>query len=234
MKLNYRNFDNPDLRSNPTVINEVMCGLILEKYINTTCELVVGDNPVENLPDIYSFDRKYGYEVTNCEAQPDFHHRDYLKKLSELDFDSDKIKNSKIDLSNYNDIFTTVENNKITSTRSCALFHKNDWMLDDYATCIDKKLKKLNNGNYRGCANISLIILSIARLSGLEDAKFLQKAFQTVYRNHNKNFNNLYFFTTHAIFNITNDSIQTICHFPNDEFGQIIETAKNILSISLI
>lgn len=50
MKLNYRNFENPDLRSNPTVINEVICGLILEKYINTTCELVVGDKPDKNLP----------------------------------------------------------------------------------------------------------------------------------------------------------------------------------------
>lgn len=234
MKLNYRNFENPDLRSNPTVINEVICGLILEKYINTTCELVVGDKPDKNLPDIYSSDEKIGYEVTNCEAKPDFHHRDYLKELSKLDFDLDKIKNSKIDLSNYNDIFTTVENNIITSTRLCALFHKNDWMLCNYKKCIDKKLTKLNNGNYRGCQNISLIILSVARLSGLEDAKFLQKAFQTVYRNHNKKYDNLYFFTTHDIFNITKDNIQTIRHYKNDEFGQIIETSKKILGIPLI
>ena len=149
-------------RNNSIVRYEVLAGIFINEYINNEVVLYVGTDPQKLLPDIHNKDNTIGFEVVRCEAKVDFVHDDVKKELVKIDYDYKKylkIKNKNLDhVFNKVELELAVEKGRIRTTHVKDGAHDFDWIVDDYRETINKKLKKLNNGNYKNCSNISLII----------------------------------------------------------------------------
>ena len=225
---------NYKMRSNTIVISEVFCAFVLDKYILPKNILIVGEKPSKNLPDIYTKDKTLGFEITTCEADEDYKHKDITKELNKIDFEYDKfVELCSNPSSPFSDkrLKVTTNGNKITSSMMTGFFHKVDWMLSKYKLSIRKKLVKLNSGHYSDCGEISLIILSTARALNITDAQILQKALIEENDNFKINFNNVYFFTTDDIFLIDSKAIKTIHHYINNEYSDLVNKMKKTLKI---
>lgn len=125
----------------------------------------------------------------------------------------------------------TVIDNKIASSSIIECGHSLDWMLENYKDTIDKKLSKLNNGNYSLCKNVSLIILNLERINSLFSAKQVQKAYLEVKNNHVLTFDNIYYITTDGIYVINNVDLHTFKIFDNIEYIQCVKKIKMALKI---
>lgn len=234
-------------RSNTTTISEVLSALIIDKYILNNASLLVGDNPNEKMPDIFLPDKSMGFEVTKCEAEIDFKHDDIQKVFKYIHNDYptfQKIKNvNKYDevsgLVSKNDFFKIknlnlkipVYNNIIVPPSMGALFHDKFWMKKSYLKSLENKLTKLNKNNYSGCENVSLIILSIHRMFNEEQAHIVKEIYDSVYKNYNKQFKNIYVFSMADIFLITNQKVTNLHHYKENEFNTLIEKMKTTLQI---
>lgn len=242
-----RHLKKHDVRSNITVIIEVLSGLIIDRYILKNNLINVGDSQQEKLPDIFTIDKMFGFEVTRCESEMDFYHDDFQKYLDSINYDYniykhiDEAKTHKEVASLIDDklfekikkykIKVVVDNDRIVSSTHGIIFHEKEWLKPVYLNSLDKKLKKLNNGNYSGCPNMSLVLFMVRRLVGIEQADIIKNIYSSIYNDYQNKFNSIYLFTTDDIFEITNKEVKLIYHYKNEEFYDLVDDVHRMLKI---
>lgn len=236
-----------DVRSNITVIIEVLSGLIIDRYILKNNIINIGDSQQEKLPDIFTNDKKFGFEATRCESEMDFYHDDFQKYLDSINYDYntykhiDEAKTHKEVASLIDDklfekikkykINVVVDNDRIVSSTPGFISHKKVWLKPVYLNSLNKKLKKLNNGNYSGCSNVSLVLVMISEIVGIEQADIIKNIYSSIYNNYQNKFSSIYLFTTDDIFEITNKEVKLIHHYKNGEFHDLVDDVHRMLKI---
>ena len=128
---------------------EIICYFALNEYYLKDDTLVVGDesNKKLKLPDIYNTNNTYGIEVVQLEKDRDFKKTRVWKLCEKYNGDYDKIKND-CDSLYPNEYILGECGGLLGSFFTNGGAHSIDWMKDVYKEEIDKKLVKLNNGNY--------------------------------------------------------------------------------------
>lgn len=234
LKIDEKYFIDYRTRSDTTTISEVFSGIIIDRFILNNCDFVVGDNPSLCLPDIYTIDKVIGFEITNCEAEIDFQHKDITRELQRINFDYSKFIQEK---ENVNSLFNnsklkiTHDADKITSSTMRGVLHNINWMCNSYVEMLKRKLAKLNKGRYSGCKEISLVVLSIARRLDIQDAHIMQSAYISIINDYSVLFKNIYLLTTDNIFRINEKIVEVVHSYKNDEYSEIVKKMKQILKI---
>ena len=235
IRINKRYLKNIEIRNDIGTRNEVLAIQFVNDYISPNNIWNVGADTNLNLPDIYSDKRDIGFEVVRCEAKIDFTHNDITKEFIKINYDYNKYQ--EIKSYDENHIFNklnlklTVIDNKIAASSTTEYGHSLDWMLEDYKNTIDKKLKKLNNGNYSLCENVSLIILNLDRANSLFSAEQVQKAYLEVKNKYAMTFDNIYYITTDGIYVINDIGLYTLKIFDDIEYSQCVKKMKMTLII---
>ena len=235
IKINDRYFESEDIRNDPVTRSEVLAIQFVNEYISPNNVWNVGADTKMNLPDIYSDNQDIGFEVVRCEAGIDFAHDDITKEFIKINYDYNKYQ--EIKSCDKNHIFNklnlnlTVIDNKIAASSTTEYGHSIDWMLENYKKTINKKLSKLNNGNYSLCKNVSLIILNLERINSLFSAEQVQKAYLEVKNNHVLTFDNIYYITTDGIYVINDIGLYTLKVFDNIEYSECVKKMKKSLKI---
>lgn len=237
IQIDSRYLKDEGIRNNTTVRAEVLASVFVNKYIQNNDILIVGSDTNENLPDIFNESKTCGFEVVECEALIDFLHNDLTKELININYDYSKyleIKNNNPEhVFNKINLNMTIINNQICSTSTLDFGHSIDWMTENYRNEVNKKLNKLNNGNYKNCKNVSLLILNLARANGKLNAEQVRQVYSEEI-NLNKFvllFNYIYYVTTGGIYLITLNECQRFKLFTDDEYSINVGEMKQLLKI---
>ena len=237
IKINQRYLETEEIRNNSTTRSEVFATQLVDSYISPNNVWNVGAKTNLGLPDIYNDSKNCGFEVVQCEAPIDFLHNDVTKELIKINYDYSKylsIKNNNpAHVFNKVNLNMTIINNRICSTSTLDLGHSIDWMIENYRKEINKKLNKLNNGNYKSCTNVSLIILNLARANGNLNAQQVRQVYSEEIES-NKfalRFNFIYYVTTDGIYLITPNEYQRFELFTDDEYSFNVRKMKQLLKI---
>lgn len=214
LQIDKRYLADDKIRTNSTVRSEVLVGVFIDKYIFTNGTLYVGTNPSEKLPDIHNNTNTVGFEVVNCEADVDFIHKDIIEKFAKI---------------NKAALNSTVEDNVYSTRKSFG--HGVDWMVKKYKETLNKKLQKLNNGNYSGCSRVFLIILNILRANGMLNAKQIQQVYCEEIKNFSVGFANIYYITPNGIYLVNTNEVLNFKKFQNNEFSDCVMEMKQMLGI---
>jgi len=110
-------------------------------------------------------------------------------------------------------------------------FHDKNWLKNVYFNSLNKKLEKLNKGNYSGCSNVSLVLFMVSRPVGIEQANIIKDIYSSMYDNYQNKFIRIYLFTMDDIFEITNEQVKLIYHYKNEEFNEIVDNVHKMLKI---
>lgn len=223
-----------NVRNNTTTRNEVFACVLIDNFICKNETLIVGDKPSLNLPDIYNETKQVGFEVTRCEADIDFKHMDANKEFVKYDYDYSKYLELKKDPTHiFHNIDLNIKtiNNKIVCSSVKDYFHNIDWMKEAYRQSLNAKLKKLNNGNYKDCLKVSLVILNLARANGMINAKIVQQVYSEEVQNFSKAFEKIYYITTGGIYSICSTSYLKYKAFKEYEFDKYVGKMKQLLKI---
>lgn len=237
IQIDSRYLKDEEIRNNTTVRAEVLASVFVNKYIQNNDILIVGTDPNENLPDIFNESKTCGFEVVECEALIDFLHKDATKELVKINFDYETYLDIKKchpeHIFNKVNLNLTVINNRICATSTTDGGHEIDWMIENYRNEVNKKLNKLNNGNYKNCKNVSLLILNLARANGKLNAEQVRQVYSEEI-NLNKFvllFNYIYYVTTGEIYLITLNECQRFKLFIDDEYSINVREMKQLLKI---
>ena len=237
ININQRYLETEEIRNNSTIRSEVFATQLVDSYISPNDVWNVGAKTNLELPDIYNDSQTCGFEVVICEAPIDFLHIDATKELININYDYSKyleIKNNNPEhIFNKVNLNTTIINNRICSTTTLDLGHSIDWMTENYRNEVNKKLNKLNNGNYKNCGNVSLIILNLARANGMLNAEQVRKVyFEEIKANgFVLLFSYIYYVSTDGIYLITPNDCQSFKIFIDDEYNVNVRKMKQILKI---
>ena len=104
-------------------------------------------------------------------------------------------------------------------------------MIQQYKKTINKKLEKLNKGNYKSCKNISLIMLNFDRANGILNAKQVQKSYYEEAQNFTFLFDFIYYITIIGIYKININECFQLKKFNHDEFSLCVKEMKQMLQI---
>lgn len=237
IKINQRYLETEEIRNNSTTRSEVFATQLVDSYISPNDVWNVGAKTNLELPDIYNDSQNCGFEVVLCEAPIDLLHNDVTKELININYDYSKyleIKNNNPEhVFNKINLNMTIINNRICSTSTLDLGHSIDWMTEKYRNEVNKKLNKLNNGNYKNCRNVSLLILNLARANGKLNAEQVRQVYSEEI-NLNKFvllFNYIYYVTTGGIYLITLNECQRFKLFTDDEYSINVGKMKQLLKI---
>lgn len=235
IQIDNRYLKDEESRNNDNARNEVLACVFVEKYILQNNNILhVGTDPQRKLPDIHNTHNTIGFEVVRCEGQEDFNRKDFIKKLAKINFnykDYLKIKTQKPNhIFNKVNMKLCVSNNKIVSSIESDI-NSIDWMIQQYKETINIKLGKLNNGNYKNCKNISLIILNLFRLNGSLNAKQVQQCYFEEAQNFPLIYDYIYYITTIGIFIINTKESKVLKLFTDEEFNECVSKAKQMLQI---
>ena len=235
IQIDERYLKDETTRNNSTVRSEVLAGVIINKYIYNNDTLYVGTNPDRKLPDIHNLSNSIGFEVVNCESQDDFLHTDAIKELIKIDYNYDeyiKIKTANPEhIFNKIDLNLSIMDNKIVASSIKGYGHNINWMVNNYRKTINKKLYKLNNGNYEACPNTSLVILNLARATDSINANQVQHCYFEEAQHFDLKFDCIYFITISGIYVISNNEIIESNVFNYDEFSACVKEMKQMLKI---
>lgn len=237
IKINQRYLETEEIRNNTTTRSEVFATQLVDSYISPNDVWNVGDDTNLSLPDIYNDSRNCGFEVVECEASIDFLLKDITKELVKINYDYSKYLEQKNNNSKH--IFNKVDLNLIVNdNRICAIStldrkHNINWMIENYEHEIYKKLNKLNNGKYKNCENVSLIILNLVRANGMLNAEQVRQVCYKEVEDNNFTllFNYIYYVTTDGIYLITPNECQRFKLFTNDEYRINVRKMNQLLKI---
>lgn len=235
IQIDNRYLKDEEIRNNTTVRAEVLASVFVNNYIQNNDTLIVGTDTNESLPDIFNESKTCGFEVVECEALIDFLHKDVIKELVKINFDYEKYLEIKKchpeHIFNKVNLNLTVINNRIGATSTTDLGHSVDWMIENYKNTLHKKLKKLNNGDYKNCLNVSLIILNLSRANGIINAEQVMQSYCVEAKNFTLLFNYIYYVTTNGIYLINTNKCERLKFFNDDEFSICVKEMKKLLKI---
>lgn len=235
IKINQRYLETEEIRNNSTTRSEVFATQLVDSYISPNDVWNVGAKTNLELPDIYNDSQICGFEVVLCEASIDFLHNDVTKELININYDYSKyleIKNNNPEhVFNKINLNMTIINNRICSTSTLDLGHSIDWMTEKYKSTIQKKLKKLNSGNYENCSNVSLVILNLSRSNGILNAEQVRQAYSEEAQKYTLLFNSIYYITTDGIYFIDTRECKILKSFIDNEYCISVRKMKQLLKI---
>lgn len=237
IKINQRYLETEEIRNNSTTRSEVFATQLVNSYISPNDVWNVGDDTNLSLPDIYNDSRNCGFEVVECEALIDFLHNDATKELVKINYDYSKYLETKNSnpkhIFNKVDLNMTIIDNRICATSTFGFGHSMDWMIENYRKEVNKKLNKLNNGNYKNCENVSLIVLNLARANGILNAEQVRQVYSEEIESNRYAllFNYIYYVTTDGIYLITPNKCQRFKIFTDDEYSINVRKMKQELKI---
>lgn len=235
IQIDSRYLKDEEIRNDTTVRAEVLASVFVNKYIQNNDILIVGSDTNENLPDIFNESKTCGFEVVECEALIDFLHNDATKEFVKINHDYTKyldLKNSNPEhIFNKVNLKLTVIDNKICASSTLEYGHSIDWMLEKYKSTIQKKLKKLNSGNYENCSNVSLVILNLSRSNGILNAEQVRQAYSEEAQKYTLLFNSIYYITTDGIYFIDTRECKILKSFIDNEYCISVRKMKQLLKI---
>ena len=235
IEINDRYLKTEEIKNDSTTISEVFAAQLVNDYISPNDVWNVGADTNLDLPDIYNDAQTYGFEVVRCEALVDFLHHDAIKELAKINYEYPKyleIKSSNPDhVFNKVSLNMTIIDNRICATSPFGFGHSIDWMARDYRKAIQKKLKKLNDGNYKNCSNVSLIILNLARANGILNAGQIRKIYFEESQKFSLMFNHIYYVTMKGIYLIDTTECKKFKIFSKDEYNIAVKEMKQKLKI---
>ncbi len=235
IKINQRYLETEEIRNNSTTRSEVFATQLVDSYISPNDVWNVGAKTNLELPDIYNDSQNCGFEVVLCEASIDFLHNDVTKELININYDYSKyleIKNNNPEhVFNKINLNMPIINNRICSTSTLDLGHSIDWMTEKYKSTIQKKLKKLNSGNYENCSNVSLVILNLSRSNGILNAEQVRQAYSEEAQKYTLLFNSIYYITTDGIYFIDTRECKILKSFIDNEYCISVRKMKQLLKI---
>ena len=191
---------------------EIICYFALNEYYFNDDTLVAGDesNKKLKLPDIYNTNYTYGIEVVQLEKDCDFKTNRLWKLYKKYNGDYDKIKRD-CDSLYPNEYMLKEKNGLLGSFSTNSGAHSSDWMKDIYKEEIDKKLTKLNNGNYSSInGSISLCTSILQRSKELYDVNLILYQYFEVVKNHEKGFDKIFVLTSNKMYILKPENVKNI------------------------
>jgi len=195
--------------------SELYAYLIIKDILFTRKTTFIGDNG--RTPDLMTEDKMLGCEVTMSESPSIF---DIINKFRLMDkdkkFDTKRLrilteqKYGKLKIANKNlPHYFKFSLDKKNSTQE-----DTEGYFEHFRYIVLKKLKKLNRGNYSGCANVFLMVLSDFRKKDYIKIENVQKVYKDLIKDFSKNFrgmfytlnDNLYLFDNNGNYRIMKDS----------------------------
>lgn len=201
------------VRSNAKITEKLAAYIINSTYLLSS-NLIVGDDPNQKLPDIFTDDHTLGIEVTECEYSRDFKKRKIYNFINEKGGDYDEtiayikkhFPNDNFYPSSISDP-TTNSGKRVYSVSGTRYSHRRDWMKEEYIENCANKSKKLNEGNYSGISkSISLCVVMLERSQAIYDAELVLWSYLNHLEPNQKKFDNLFVinYTSLIVFKLSN------------------------------
>lgn len=215
--------------------NEILSALLLDfcHIINGNFTLGLENN---NLPDLVSDDRKFGYEITQCELNEDLGLKYVLSALKKCNY-------KKLDAEHFLEanhsthpatpsdyLFLSNKDGKVLAYGPNSKPHSPYYYLDIFKLICKKKLDKLANGNYSNAKKIALVVNIFDRLKERDDAIQIFKLFNEMQEKKECTFFNLYLITSEKIYFMSKKSSLDSVDITNDLWRKCIEKTSEILS----
>lgn len=223
--------DSTAFRNN--IRNEVLMTEIIDNFIHPGT-LILGDDGCSKLPDLYTEDRVNGFEIVQCDLDCDLDMKIIFRAIEKADGDYKKVREilkgsstKDFDVDDYK--FTVMPDGRIGAFSHKEFFRGYRYLDDTRKKTFEKKLCKLNNGNYSGCEKVSLIISSIGRQRGRLDAELTFNIYQEVLKNFVKTFDNIFLVTTSGVYEISKE-VRLVKSY-NNEFNSCIKSMKKVLRL---
>ena len=218
---------NEDIRNNWR--NDTLLALLIDKYIFPFNLLIIGDDNVKHLPDLWDKDRTNGFEFVQCELDCDLDAKNIYKAL-------------KLNKNNYNKTIEMLKRDNFPideysfqryGSKIGSFSHKESgrsygYLAPIYEKNIRNKLEKLNKGNYSGCQRCSLVISNIERSKDKSDVDLVKKIYERLSLNYTEKFDNVYVITTTGIYRIAND-IEIMVEYKCSTFSYYVSKMKDKL-----
>lgn len=211
---------------------EIMMAYFLRKKIYQNMLLFVGDEHGK-FPDIHNANATIGIEVVQAEQAEDFVANLIWSKFDEYRADATKLKhyiNHK--LSHYS-IKLFVSDGKVEAWSTNDLGHSAYYSKRLFFTILNKKLDKLNSGNYSAISGeINLAILSVYRSRPEKHVREILNEYLKIKPYYRRNFNKIYILFTDALYEIngkkinryeiTNEDLEEL----KNDFGCVVKGEK--------
>lgn len=227
-------YNDSSYKNNKTVREEFYSALVLNKYVLKKCNMCIGTDPNNKLPDIITEDNQYGFEVVNCETNIDYDKMDIQKSIINNDYVYNQQVSNEIKSFNKKHkpikLETIKNQNKIYTTVCVETFHADGFMVNSFTKELNNKLTKLKKNRYSGCDDVSLVIINHEKLNGLSVAESLQKTYSEIVKNYEKTFSKLYFLSQIGLYEIGLDNIVTIHLFKDYDINKFTNIINDTLS----
>ncbi len=199
---------------------EILMAYFLHKKYFLNEKLFVGDESGK-YPDIRTKDNSLGIEVVQAEQAEDFAANLIWTKFDEYHGDADKLTHYiRKKLSHY-EVKLFVNNGKVEAWTTNDLGHSAYYSKRLFFTIINKKLEKLNSGNYSNInGEIDLAIISVFRSRSDKHAREIFEEYQKIKGYYKLNFNKIFVLFTDAFYIIDENKIEKIA-IASDELASL-------------
>lgn len=186
---------------------EILLAYFLHEKVYPNEVLHIGDGNGK-FPDIHTQNLNLGIEVVQAEFAEDFASNMIWKKYDEFKGNARKLKAYiKAKLSHF-DTTLFVKNNKVEAWSTTLSGHSAYYSKHVFERAINKKLGKLNDGNYSSIkGEINLGIVSIFRAKPDRIIKDIQEKYENLKKYYKLNFKKIFVLFTDAFFVIDNEKI---------------------------
>ena len=197
---------------------EILAAYIINCSYLFSSNLIVGDDPNQKLPDIFTDDHTLGIEVTECEYSHDFMKRRIYEQISRNGGD-------------YNETLTYIKKHfpkerftlnfipELSSSLGKEIFyvssdgyaHNVDWMKEEYSKVCANKSKKLNKGNYCGITKcISLCVVMLERKKDIYDAELVLWSYLNSIKPNQRKFDKIFIINSDSLIIYTPSNIDKV------------------------
>ena len=199
---------------------EVLMAYFLHKKYFLNQQLLVGDEGGK-FPDIRTKDNSLGIEVVQAEQSEDFAANLIWTKFDEYNGDAEKLTHYiKKKLSQY-EVKLFVNNGKVEAWTTNDLGHSAYYSKRLFFTIINKKLEKLNSGNYSKIdGEIDLAIISVFRTRSDKHAREIYQEYQKIKSYYKQCFNKIFVLFTDAFYVIEENKIEKVA-ITKDELNSL-------------
>lgn len=216
--------------ANKINFSEVFAKNVLQEFYYKNKKLYLGDNYNLRLPDIYDKTKTIGIEVGQAELVEDFlieaiNNEIYKNKCGLLN--SKKLQQSLNSFYNKPLIKKHLKILSLPKTDVVAFFptpkaRKFKVEVPVFVNLIKEKIERAQKGNYKGCKEINLCIVSIYRIRDLPLVKKIAKELKQI---NQTEFNKIFIILSSSLFVIKDNKIEII-DYSDQEFSNIHYLSK--------
>lgn len=202
--------------------SELFAKNVLQQYYYKNLSLQVGDNYFLRLPDIYNADHSIGIEVGQAELQQDYLYETLAKELEQQPTLGGKVALLQKKLNSRPVLKKEIENiqRMNNGTQILAKFpvmkaKKIPKELPIFVGLTQEKVLRANKGNYKGCKQINLCIVSYYRK---RDYKLVQQYANALTGFEKLPFTRVFLILSTSLFVIEKDKSITVIDYSDEEF----------------